>query len=361
MNVRILTPDPYSSENNGRRESFTIKKFRYAPRQLQLLAHQPGGIPVTLSRNRLLYLLLPSFLISFLFNILTEAKKSDLIHANWIISGVISGVAGLVYQIPVITTVRGADVTRLESSFLDRLLTRLCLMSNQLVICVSPALHDSLVKFFPNYKSKLRIIPNGVETALLDINRSFNRKQNGNINLITVGSLIPRKSIDTIIKALPSCINATLTIIGDGPLRRNLENLCTESGVKERVFFRGSINPESVADELAKADIFILSSKSEGRPNVVLEAMAAGLPVICSNITGVTDFLRDGLTALVFRLDDAAHLAECIMKLSEDPDLYRTLCNGGRNYIIDNNLTWDKCAASYHRLYLELVSNQQAH
>jgi len=359
--LMVLTPDDNhnnQSRQTNKTQAYALKLFRYAPIKWQILAHQPGGIPVALKKKPWLSLLIPFFIWALFFALLKQARHVQIIHANWSAIGMLAGIAGFIIHKPVITTARGSDITRLRQSRIDRLVTRLCLASNRYVICVSASIHNELCMLYPFAKHKLKVIHNGVDQGLLDIHRDT-KSTDHPLKLITVGNLIPHKSIDTIITAVADCDNCTLTIVGDGSEQKQLKAQTRQVGVEERVIFKGALVQQAVFSELAKADIFILASKSEGRPNVVIEAMAAGLPVIVSKIDAVIDFVKPEKTGLLFDFGDPHQLAQGIQQLMNNPGLRLTLGEAGRQYIVNQKLTWENCAKHYSELYFNAVDTEK--
>lgn len=357
--VSVLTPAPNSDTADFRYPGYAMHLFRYAPRRLQILAHQPGGIPVALRNGRWLFLLVPVFLGAMFLACLKRFRKMDVIHANWAACGAIAGLAGWVLGIPVMTTLRGADVTRIQRSVVDRALLGLCLLTNRRVACVSEAIRQSVADSFPSLRDKLLTIPNGVAEALFSIKRNSRESDTG-FRFITIGSLIPRKSLDTAIKALAKTgiENSELRIVGAGPERPHLENLARSLGLRDRVHFTGEVPPEQIPAQLEAADVFVFTSASEGRPNAVLEAMASGLPVAASRIEGVAELITDGANGLLFEMGDADALADCLARLASDRELRRKLGSAARQFLIDQDLTWERTAAKYLRVY-EACSGRQ--
>jgi len=219
-------------------------------------------------------------------------------------------------------------------------------------------MHNELCMLYPFARHKLKIIHNGVDQGLLDIHRHA-KSTDRPLKLITVGNLIPCKSINTTITAVADCDNCTLTIVGDGSEQKQLKAQTRHLGIEERVIFKGTLVQQAVFSELAKADIFILASKSEGRPNVVIEAMAAGLPVIVSKIDAVTDFVKSEKTGLLFDVGETYQLAQCIQQLMNNPGLRLTLGEAGRQYILDQKLTWENCAGYYTELYFNAIDTDK--
>jgi len=156
--------------------------------------------------------------------------------------------------------------------------------------------------------------------------------------------------------AEPGLEQARLTIVGDGPQRQALKRQAESLGLKERVVFAGLAAPEAIPGLLAEANAFVLASVFEGRPNVVLEAMAAGLPVVASRIDGVTELVEDNVTGLLFEAGDLAGLAKRLRRLAEDEALRRRLGAAGRQSIVDRGLTWERTAEAYLRLFRDVLN-----
>lgn len=359
VDLTVVTPADASNSGRFPRRALTVVACRYAPKRWQYLAHAPGGIPVALNNNRWLYLWLPGMLLSLFISSAREALSSSVIHANWVICGCLAGVLGRMLGKPVVTTLRGEDVTRGGRSAMDRLLLRICLRLSNRVVSVSQDMRNWLADNFIQYADKLVLIENGVDQAFLLVGAQRNYGNPARaMHLITVGSLIPRKGVDQILRALAQLdgVRPTLTVVGSGPEEQSLREMAERLGLAGHVRFIGRVEPKEVLALLAEADVFVLASHSEGRPNVILEAMAAGLPVIASNIPGVREIVDHGATGLLF--DDGAivPLARCIETLSADQALRRRLGEGGRDRILSKELTWPNCARKYVEVYRELLS-----
>lgn len=359
IDVTVITPSDTSAVGLFEETNYKLSCFRYAPRKWQVLAHQPGGIPVALKKNKLLRLLLPIFLVSMFVACLRAARKSDITHANWSINGAIAGLVGFILRKPVVTTVRGEDITRAKTSKIYRYILVLCLCTNYKVVTVSEAIRDMLIYEFPRYRNKIAFLPNGVDAALFDCPEPEKKYHEKTVfKLVAIGSLIPRKGIDVIIEAfdrLPNQQDFELIIIGDGPEREHLVSLARSKGLTERVKFIGHVSPQNVPDYLCSANVLVLASYSEGRPNVVLESLAAGVPVIASDIEGVQELVQDGETGFRFQPGDARSLAEIIEKLQRSQELQVKFSQRGRDFILKNRLIWADVGHSYAQLYKDAM------
>lgn len=363
VRLSVLTPSATSPVLQPDGAEYTVRCFRYAPRGWRKLAHEPGGIPAALKRDRRLWALLAVFLTSMLLACRRLARSCDLIHANWSAVGAIAGMAAAVTSTPVVTTLRGTDVKRLRGSLVDRLLLRLCLRTNAFVICVSESVRDQVLQLHPHRARNVLVIPNGVDEGLLSIRRSYDRAQDRPLRIVSVGSLVPGKGMELLLRAtriVRDRDNVRVTIIGDGPERARLNELISASDLAGCVRLPGIIPPAEIAEHLAKADVFVLASHFEGRPNALLEAMASGLPAIASRIPGVIDLLNDGATGLLFEPGDAEALAACLLRLTRDAALRSGLGKGARAFVLEQGLTWHKAAERYLNVYRAAVRNVEA-
>jgi glycosyltransferase involved in cell wall biosynthesis len=147
--------------------------------------------------------------------------------------------------------------------------------------------------------------------------------------VVTVGRLVPWKHVDAIIRAIRGVPEANLLVIGDGPERQNLRTLVAELGMERRVRFTGQVSRSEVARLIAPCDLFVLNSSYEGQPHVVLEAMAAGLPVVATAVGGTAEVIRHAQNGILIRAGET-ELRDAIVRVLSDRALCRRLCEEGR-------------------------------
>lgn len=337
--------------------TFEVKCFRYAPQPWQVLAHKPGGLPEAFNSHPILIFLLPFFLLSMLIYCVWMAKDNDIIHANWGINGAVAGLAGLITGIPVITTLRGTDVKRFSNFRIDRFFTMICFFTNKKIISVNHAITASMIRFFPKWRKKFITIVNGVSSSFYDIKNSpLNPDEE--VRMVSIGNLTQAKGHTTILEAISKMQkkeNQRLTIIGEGPLKEKLKSRAESLGLSEQVMFKGQVAPFEIPKYLSKSHILILASFSEGRPNVVIEAMAAGLPVIASDIEGMAELIQNGKNGLLFTPGNSFELCQQIERLVKDPQLIKELGRNAKRTILGKRLTWTAAAASYAKLYRDCI------
>lgn len=347
--LTVLVPSPDGHTDVPAGKPYRVSLFSYGKKQWQRLAHHPGGIPDALRRRDPVILLIPLFVSAMFIACLRLAGKVDIMHGNWSVPGLVAAVAARIRRVPAIATVRGEDVTRIDQSLLFRLIFKSLLIMNHYVVVVSEAMQANLRNRFTRWSEKIVFIPNGVSIDSTGIKPPFRSP----LRLLSVGSLIRRKRIETLLNALSELKNQptiSLRIIGDGPEREYLEETARSLAVQDFVSFAGNVPPEEIAEHLQWADIFVFASESEGRPNAVLEAMAAGLPVIATDIPGVRELIETD-SGMLYPVGDASALAQCIQDMAGNQDRAFSMGRAGIQRINDSGLTWGTAARRYIMLY----------
>lgn len=348
----VLTP---ASKGEPRFSSEAdMVRFRYAPSKWQGLAQDPGGIPVTLKCNPLLYSLLPPFLLSFGLHILKCARDFDVIHAHWSICGALAVMTKRLHRKPVITTLRGSDVHRAGSNEAYKRIHRLAISGSCFTVGVSHGIVEALAKRTPELVNRFRFVPNGVDELFYAVSSHSRPDPLRQVKLLFAGSLIERKGLDLLLKALGSIQTIdtwALTVAGDGPELDRLMRLSASLGISERISFVGSVSPERMPSLMADHHALVLPSRGEGRPNIILEAMAAALPVVATNIDGTGELVQNDRTGLLVPPNDYASLADAIASILRGPEDLERFGLAGRNWMRSQGLTWKETANGYGRLY----------
>jgi glycosyltransferase involved in cell wall biosynthesis len=177
------------------------------------------------------------------------------------------------------------------------------------------------------------------------------------LSIVWVGRMVPVKRVHLLLAActlLPTSLRYRVDLVGDGPLRAELQEQARSLGLEEEVTFHGWVeHPEVV---LRTADVFVLPSENEGQPLAVIEAMTFGLPaVVMSDGGGATELVDDASCGLL--ADDGVALAGAIVRLADSPALRAEFGRRGRDYVA-RELTPERCASRYATLYADVVSRQ---
>lgn len=222
-----------------------------------------------------------------------------------------------------VTTVHGWG-ERTRRTPLYYAIDRLCLPRYERVFCVSHVLHADCLAAGVAPECCL-LVENGVDaeefTRTLDTAEAKRRIgfDPGRLLVGAVGRLSEEKGFDVLIRAAATCLDVDFVIAGEGPHRPTLEALIGELGLGGRVRLLG-YHDDTLAFYQA-LDLFVLSSRREGLPNVVLEAMAVGVPVVATRVGGVPRLAEDGRTGLLVEPGSVDELARAVARLLEDPAL----------------------------------------
>jgi glycosyltransferase involved in cell wall biosynthesis len=198
----------------------------------------------------------------------------------------------------------------------------------QVVACNSEATAHELVRWCPSTATRINVIPNGipVEDFQAAEPADLNFESQDEARLVFVGRFEPQKDHRTILRALTKLPKVRLLLVGDGPLRRELEDLAQSLGVISQVSFLG--RRTDVANVLKACDVYIHSTNSDGFGIAACEAMAAGLPVIASDVPGLAEVV-DG-AGVLFPVGDDVALAREIRELLASPGRRRDMSNASR-------------------------------
>jgi glycosyltransferase involved in cell wall biosynthesis len=183
-------------------------------------------------------------------------------------------------------------------------------------------------------RERIVVIPNGVE---LSQPPRCDYRLHGAVTVVYVGRLHPSKGLHVLLPAFEQAarqrpdLHWRLWLVGDGPLRPELEAQARQLGLAQAVTFWGQV--DDVSECLARADLFVLPSLSEGLSNALLEAMSAGLPCIASRIGGNTTLIQDGETGLLIVPDAQAELTQALTRLAGSEPLRQKLGQQARQKV----------------------------
>jgi glycosyltransferase involved in cell wall biosynthesis len=224
---------------------------------------------------------------------------------------------------------------------------RLAYKAAHAVVANSSAARDQLEREHVP-RDRLHVIPNG-----LDLARFVPRPPRPELrHVVTVANLRPEKGHDTVLAAAAQILDrhpdATFTFAGDGPRRDGLEMVARALGIGPRVRFLGECR--DVAAVLAEADLFVLPSRSEAFPNAVIEAMAAGVPVVASEVGGIPEVVRHLHTGLLVPPDDVDALANAMVAVMDHPAQAATLAECARREV-ERHYSIERMVERFEHLY----------
>ncbi|NOT60956.1 MAG: glycosyltransferase family 4 protein [Acidobacteria bacterium] len=239
---------------------------------------------------------------------LHREQPIDLIDAHYVYpDGAAAMRIGQALNIPVSLSARGTDINLFSTMPLIRPRIQQALQSAQAIVAVSAALKQRMIELsIPD--EKIAVIRNGIDAQFFyPRDRAAARAKLGLPReakiILTVGALVPLKGIDRLIDAMPS-LDARLYVIGQGPERESLQAHIAAHGHSERISLVGAKPQTELGDWYAAADVFALASHREGCPNVVVEALACGTPVVASDVGGINELVTDDRFGLLVPADE---------------------------------------------------------
>jgi len=259
---------------------------------------------------------------------LCRRLRPDIVHAHSSKAGVLGRLAAVIAGVPIrVFTVHGWSFAAYGGPagrlylWVERRLARF----TSSLVCVASAARELGTAAGTCLPERSVVIHNAVDVA------SFASvwPHGGPPRIVSVGRLAFPKDFSTLVEALAGLrADWRAAFIGEGPLRAEISGEVRRSGLEERIDLLGARG--DVPDLLASADIFVLSSRSEGFPISILEAMATGLPVVAADVGGVAEAVLDGQTGLLVPPSDPKALAEALERLLRDEAFRRRLGAAGR-------------------------------
>jgi len=263
------------------------------------------------------------------------------------------------HNIPYVLSLRGGDVPGFLPKnlkwwhVLSSPLTSLIWKHANAIIANSIGLKELAEKTARRFGKDVTYIPNGVDTKLFSPSR---HRTNSDFRILFVGRLIEQKGVKYLLEAVAKILKEKgassgkvfCDIVGDGPLRQELESLSKSLGIDNVVTFHGWVVREKLPVMYQQADVFVLPSFDEGMPNVILEAMASRLPIIATNIRGNNELIGNGTNGFLYK--QHPELPTILQNIMDNKYLRETIGKAARERSMD--YSWEHVA----RDYIETIS-----
>ncbi|HET9250782.1 MAG TPA: glycosyltransferase [Candidatus Eisenbacteria bacterium] len=292
---------------------------------------------------------------------LHESARFGLIDAHYLYpDGYAAVELGRALGLPVVVSARGSDVNRFAGFPRIRPMLRSTLAGAAQAIAVSAALRDRMVELGVP-ESRIEVIPNGVDLGTYaPRDRAASRARLGlpdRNTLLYVGNLVPGKGVEALIEGFAlltraagasgpaaSGKDAGLVIVGAGPLRAALEERAHARGVADAVRFAGEVPHAALGDWYSAADALCLVSEREGWPNVLLEALACGTPIVATRVGGIPEIVTSDQFGILTGSDPREIAQAARASLERDWDRAVLRAHAER-------FTWERAAASVGRVF----------
>jgi glycosyltransferase involved in cell wall biosynthesis len=286
-----------------------------------------------------------SYIFGTAFSIFLNHKRLDVVlcFRAWP-NGVIGLAVNKFFKIPFCFSIRGGDWYFVEPHFWGKLIFKWLFLNKSCVVVQAERIRDALKCKYPEVNPI--VIPNGV-----DIDERTVRGD----SLLFVGNLLWRKGLNVLFEALKHFPEIPVIIAGDGPERKTWERMASGMNVE----FIGRLQPDQVKTLMVeRGRILVLPAiAGEGFPNVLVEAMSVGLPVIASDIAGVPNLLEDGRAGILVRPNDVDSLGSAIRKLWKSERLIKEYSNAGKK--ASRKYSWEKITFRWEMLFREILNGKR--
>jgi len=310
-----------------------------------------------------LYWLKIKFFGGFLFwiNVFLQLRKikPNIIHFQCIDIGIFAVFLMKILKKPYVVWGQGSDIY--QSKFFNKKLLKVVIKNADGVIAMNQDMQQKIKKM---YNRDIFIVPTGIDLKRFnnlsrkEIRASLNLKNDEKI-ILFIGNLRPVKGVIFLIQAMKFIIdknmNVRLFIVGSGEERKNLENIVKKYDLQKYVTFFGRVSNLKISENIVASDLFVLPSLSEGFPLVILEAMASGLPIIASNVGGLSEIIKDFENGFLVKPKNPEKIAEKVIFLLNDEKLRKTISKNNKEEA--KKYCWKNVIEKLENIYFKLTNN----
>lgn len=362
--VTVLTPHAAGVDASWEVDGVRVESFRYAPEALELV-----GYSRSLDRDESIrlgaYLATPLYVLGARRKLRAILRREhfDLLHAHWVVPNALVA-APFAKRIPMGPGLHGSDVFLAERSGVRQLVQRALKRSTFLTGC-SPELVDRVCALgFP--RDRATVIPYGVDVETFSPGREGGGAWRETLGVpegaplvLGVGRMVTKKGFHVLLEILPRLLaehsHAHFCLAGEGDLLPAFRERTAQWA--DRVHLPGLVLRDTLPDLYRASDIFVLPAvhdakgNVDGLPNVILEAMASGLPVVASGISGIPQAIEDGVHGVLVEEQKPEQLAAALGSLLAAPDVATEMGAHARRKA-ESELTWATVAGRYRSSYL---------
>lgn len=361
--VTVLAPHTETLAASWEDAGVEVRTFRYAPEKMEVLGYSRSlqkdeSIRFSAGVAAPLYLLAARRAARALL----EKERFDLLHAHWVVP---NGIAAfpLSNDVPIAVGLHGSDVFLAERPIV-RAWVRRALKRTSLLTGCSPELVERVCRIGLDTE-RAHVIPYGVDTETYRPGPVAQRSWREELGIppaapmvLTVGRMVTKKGFHVLIEALPKVLDQVpemhMVLAGGGDRLEEFQRMMDPWA--SRVHFPGAVLRDTLPDLYRAADVFVLPAvhdrrgNVDGLPNVILEAMASGLPVIASGISGIPLAVTHDENGLLVPERDVELLAQSLIRLASEVET-RTRMGVASRRKAEGELTWDAIAGRYRAAY----------
>jgi len=295
----------------------------------------------------------------FWLKILLTIRKvnPDLVHAQGTGMGFTGFLAKMLFKKPYLVWRRGTDV-RLTRLF-SRSLSKLVLKKADAVIALTEDMKREIQTIL---NREVFVIPNGIDFERFhNLSRDemrYELQARADERLVVfVGRFRPEKGVRYLIKAMEIISRKSryirLILVGEGPEEEDLKRLVEQLNLRDCINFLGQVPNEKVPQYMAASDVFVLPSLAEGFPNVILEAMASGLAIVASKVSGLPEIVEDGGNGFLVESMNPEQIAEKVLLLLGDDELRERISKSNREKA--KGYSWESVIERLEKVYYKAI------
>lgn len=279
---------------------------------------------------------------------LKQGDDFDLIDAHYFYpDGVAAVMLGKLLKKPVVITARGSDINLIPAFYWPKKMIIWAAQQAVAVITVCQALKDKIVDL-EIAADKIHVLRNGVDLQLFIAKERLQAQSQCPV-LLSVGHLVELKGHHLVIEAMVALHDYQLLIAGEGREMQSLKNLANHLAVAERVRFLGVLSHHALVDVYNAADILILASSREGWPNVLLEAMACGTPVIATKVSGTPEIVTSASAGMLIEERSVSAIVAAVRTMQKNMPLRTDTRAYAENY------SWDATVQGIVSLFKRII------
>lgn len=299
-------------------------------------------------------------------NKLIQKEKFDVIHAHDWLTAFTGKTLKQSFNIPLIATIHATEYGRnggihtKEQKYINDIEWMLTYEAQKIIVN-SNFMKSESSRIFNADLDKIDVIPNGIDldkfdnfTKDLDFRRRY-AKDNEKI-ILTMGRMVNEKGIQHLICAMPKILNeyndAKLVVAGKGPMLEELKDIAYRIGIAHKVYFTGYLSGDDVQKMYKNVDVAVFPSTYEPFGIVALESMLAGIPTVVSDVGGLDEIVKHGLTGLKSYAGNSNSIADSVLAILKDNNLAKKLSKNGQNEVL-NNYSWEQIAEDTVKTYKE--------
>jgi glycosyltransferase involved in cell wall biosynthesis len=353
-NIYVLAPHAKGSKKLEQNDNIIVKRYRYFyPAGLQNITYNGGGVYKI--KKTPVYALKLFCLISILFFQnwwIVISKKIDIINPHWAVpQGFVAVIVKFLTNKPVLLTVHGGDIFNLTGDLMTKV--KRFVLKNSDIVCVNSratekacqAIYDRHYEIIPMGIDFKRFKPQPPAKYLID---KYNLQD---FSILFVGRLADVKGVIYMCQALKLLGNDgyqfKALIVGDGPLRQDLQQYVTKHNLTSKIIFTGWVDQKNLKDYYNVADVFVGPSLSEPQGLVFIEALASGVPVIASKVGGIVDIVDDEKNGFLVKPQSSRSIYKKLKLLIDDSSKLQQLKSHTRQNV-EQRFAWQNVVKKYN-------------